>query len=275
MYANKDRQFTLPAIGHLWNSIFSELKPSSAVMAASTTFRKIGGNVFNRGDAVLARDWPGEFESELRFVCVIAEEEKRRYTIVWNPNTKEYRGLGFMDRLDNFPFTKLGEKGQSQGETNDALGAWLQEKCLISFSGIKGALERLRSQYNVKLLAGSGPRYERRQQVKQFYTGHVAVRVAAVATAAGAPAASAPPPSAAADPSARFATLQQLLQSHAADKQMQMQIDQQAGVVIHPPLLTPLIPSHPPHPTSHPSHPISPHLTPPQWRWSKRMRPWR
>jgi hypothetical protein len=237
MYANKDRQCRDPAIGHLWNDIFSELKPSSAVIASYTTFRKIGENVFNRGDVVRARDWPAEFESELRFVCVIVEEEQRRYTIVWNPNTKEYRGLGFMDRLDNFPFTKLGKKGQPQGETNDALGLWLQEKCLNSFSGIKGTLERLRKQYDVKPVTGSGPRYERRQQAKQFHTGHVTVRVAAVATAA-----SAPPPSAAAD-LARIATLQQLLQSHAADKQMQMQIDQQAGVVIPPPGACPRAPA--------------------------------
>ena len=153
VYANKDRQFLLPAIGHLWNDIFSDLKPSAA-MASYTTFRKIGETVFNRGDVVRARDWPEEFESELRFVCVIVEdgtngEEQRGYTIVWHPNTQEYRGLGFMDRLDNFPFTKLGEKGQPQGETNDAFGNWLQEKCLNSCSRIQGALGRLRKQYDL------------------------------------------------------------------------------------------------------------------------------
>ena len=155
MYANKDRKCRLPAIGHLWNDIFSELKLSSAVIASHTTFRKIGENVFNRGDVVRARDWPAKFAYELRFVCVIVEEEQRRNTIVWNPNTQEYQGLGFMDRLDNFPFTRLGKLGQPQGETNDALGLWLHTQCLNSFSGMKNKLERLRKQYGVKPVIGS------------------------------------------------------------------------------------------------------------------------
>jgi hypothetical protein len=187
------------------------------------------------------------------------EEGQRRYTVVWNPNKKEYQGLGFLDRLDNFPFTKLGKLGQPQGETNDALGLWAQEKCLDSFGGIKSALERLRNRYNAKPVIGSGPSYERRQQVKQDKDKQDKDKP-------GGQAASAPPPSVAADFFPAIATLQQLLQSQSAvQQQMPLRIDQQAGVVIHPPPLTPLSPSPPPpHPTSPPSHPLSPHLTPPQ-----------
>ena len=63
---------------------------------------------------------------------------------MWNPNTMDYKALGFINRQDKFPFTRLGKSDSPQGETNDALGRWLHEKCLSSFSGIKSALERLR-----------------------------------------------------------------------------------------------------------------------------------
>ena len=269
---------------------------------------------------------------------------------MWNPNyTQEYRGLGFMDRLDNFPFTKLGSLGQPEEETNAALGNWLHSTCPKSFGGIKNKLERLRMRYKVTPGKGSGHSFDRREQVKlskddsvagclrvvatvnsqgstsakeaervsvrlsHLETGHsgllpvpplkdgtmavvaatslarsnvplasgvqggARIELTADATAAawaGATAAawagvaSAPPAATAADLTRISPTYQShLLQSHAAviaNQNEEMLNRQTSDPPHHPP--HPISP--PPHPTPHPSHPISPHLTPPQWRWT-------
>jgi hypothetical protein len=145
------------AIAQLWNDIVPQLK-SSAAVHCHTAFKKIGEKHFKRGDVVQARDWPAEFRYHLRFVCVISEADDggRRYTIVWNPNTMEYSALGFIDRLDNYPFVKVGSSGQPVEETDDALGNWLHSACPNGFSGIKSKLERLRDRYNVTPMKGSG-----------------------------------------------------------------------------------------------------------------------